>query len=218
MRIIDSIDHAAPVHGVYVVRSVTEGCPNASPIDSRGCGYWRVLARVSDTSLHAPTATATPTQVPTGVYPTDRALTTDELTRLLAGPAPALNTALVASVTIDPQPDACPMNSRPTYGVIHGIDPQVCVIGPIGDTGSVADRPERLRLPLRRPRRYLGLLGLIQPASASRLAHAVADDWSQAGKVFLVEGWLGTASISCPPTPRPLRRPRARSRDGADGR
>lgn len=197
MRIIDSIDHAAPVHGVYVVRPVTEGCPNASPVDSRGCGVWRVLARVSDTSLHAPTATATPTPAPTGVYPTDRALTTDELARLLAGPAPATNTALVASVTINPQPDACPMNSRPTYGVIHGIDPQICVVGPIGDTGSVASGQNVFAFRYLAPG-VLGLLGLIQPASASRLAHAVADDWSQAGKVFLVQGWLGNDPVQCP--------------------
>jgi hypothetical protein len=197
VRIIDSIDHAAPVHGVYVVRSVTEGCPNASPIDSRGCGYWRVLARVSDTSLHAPTATATPTPAPTGVYPTSRALTTDELARLLAGPQPAINTALVASVTIDPQPDACPMNSRPTYGVIHGIEPQICVVGPIGDTGSVATGQNVFAFRYMGPG-VLGLLGLIQPASASKLAFAVADDWSQAGKVFLVEGWLGADPFPCP--------------------
>jgi len=74
MRIIDRIDHAAPVYGVYVVRWVTEGCPHDSPIDSRGCGAWRVLARVSDTSLHAPTATATPTPAPIGTYPTNRPL------------------------------------------------------------------------------------------------------------------------------------------------
>ena len=197
MRIIDSIDHAAPMHGVYVVRPVTEGCPNASPIDSRGCGYWRVLARVSDTSLHAPTATATPTQAPTGVYPTDRALTTDELARLLAEPGLAVNTALVASVTIDPQPDACPMNSRPTYGVIHGIDPQVCVIGPVGDTSSVAAGRNVFAFRYIAPG-YLGLLGLIQPASASKLAHRVVDDWSQAGKVLIVQGWLGADPIPCP--------------------
>ena len=197
MRIIDSIDHAAPVQGVYVVRSVTEGCPYASPIDSRGCGYWRALARVPDTGLHAPTATPTPTPAPTGIYPTDRALTTDELGRLLAGPAPAVNTALVASVTIDPAPDACPMNSRPTYGVIHGIDPQICVVGPIGDTGSVATGQNVFAFRYLGPG-TLGLLGLITPASPSKLTHSVADDWSQAGKTFLVEGWLGADSFPCP--------------------
>jgi hypothetical protein len=197
MRIIDGIDSAAPVHGVYIVRSVTSQCPHSSPIDSRGCGVWRVLARVSDNSLHAPTATATPTAAPTGIYPTDRALTTDELGRLLAGPAPAVHTALVASVTIDPQPDACPMNSRPTYGVIHGIDPQICVIGAIGDTGSVATGQNMFAFRYLAPG-ILGLLGLITPASPSKLAYRVADDWSQAGKVFLVQGWLGADPIPCP--------------------
>ena len=197
MRIIDGIDYGAPVHGVYVVRSVTSACPYASPVDSRGCGVWRVLARVPDTGLHAPTLRPTQTPPPAGVYPTDRALTTDELGRLLAGSQLAVNTALVASVTIDPAPDACPLNSRPTYGVIHGIEPQVCVIGPIGDTGSVATGQNVFAF------RYLGpgivgLLGLIAPASSSRLAYRVADDWSQAGKVILVEGWLGSWPISCP--------------------
>jgi hypothetical protein len=166
---------------------------------------WRVLARVPDTGLHPPTATATPTKTPTGAYPADRALTTDELGRVLAVPAPAVNTALVASVTIDPAPDACPMNSRPTYGVVHGITPQVCVIGTIGEApGSVAAGQNDFAF------RYLGpgvleLLELVQPASAARLAHVVADDWSQAGKAFLVEGWLGHgviepgASHSCDP-------------------
>jgi hypothetical protein len=197
MRIFDGIDHAAPVYGVYVVRSVTEGCPNASPIDSRGCGYWRVFARVSDTSLHAPTATATPTPAPIGAYPADRALTTDELARLLEGPQLAVNSALIASVTIDPQPDACPMNSRPTYGVIHGIEPQVCVIGPIGDTGSVAAGQNIFAFRYLAPG-VLGLLGLLQPASPTNLAHAASDDWSNAGKVFLVDGWFGGVPYSCP--------------------
>ena len=208
MRIIDGIDHEAPIHGVYVVRSVTAQCPYSSPIDSRGCGVWRVLARVSDTSLHAPTATPTPSPAPVGAYPADRALTTDELGRLLAGPAPAVNTALVASVTIDPQPDACPMNSRPTYGVIHGIEPQVCVVGPIGDTGSVASGQNVFAFRYIAPG-VLGLLGLVQPASSSKLTHAAADDWLKAGKVILVDGWLRGVPYSCPaappidPTPTP---------------
>ena len=199
MRIIDGIDHAAPVHGVYVVRSVTAGCPipYSSPIDSRGCSVWRILARVSDTSLHAPTVTATPTAAPVGSYPADRALTTDELSRLLAGPQLAVNTALIASVTLDPSPAACSMNGRPTYGVIHGIEPQICVVGPIGEIGSVATSQNIFAFRYLGPG-VLGLLGLIQPASPTKLTHAVADDWSQAGKVFLVQGWLGADAISCP--------------------
>jgi hypothetical protein len=130
-------------------------------------------------------------------YPVDRALTTDELGRLLAGPQLAVNTALVASVTIDPRPDACPMNSRPTYGVVHGIEPQICVVGPIGDTGPVATGPNVFAFRYLGPG-ILGLLGLITPASPSKLTFAVADDWSKGGKTFLVEGWLGADPFSCP--------------------
>jgi len=91
---------------------------------------------------------------------------------LVVGPQLAVNAALVASVTIDPTPDACPMNSRPTYGVIHGIEPQVCVVGPIGDTGSVASGQNIFAFRYLGPG-VLGLLGLIQPASVTNLTHAV---------------------------------------------
>ncbi len=195
MRIIDSIDPSTPMHGVFVVRSVTGGCPGDPVTSSRGCPAWRVLAKVADISLHAPAVTSPPA-TPSGAYPTERALTTDELARVLAGP-PALNTALVASVTIDPKPDACVMTSRPTYGVVHGLEPPVCVVGPIGSTGAVAAGQNNFAFRYMAPG-ILGLLGLITPASASTLAHRVDDDWAQAGKVFLVEGWLGADPYACP--------------------
>ena len=99
MRIIDSVDHAAPVRGVYVVRSVTEGCPGDPPQSSRGCGAWRVLAKVAEISMPAPSgtplevATAAPTTAPpatpvapslTGVVGTsNQPLTADELETLM---------------------------------------------------------------------------------------------------------------------------------------
>ena len=161
-----------------------------------GAGLGVALVAVLAVAIGGPALLGGPA-APSSGYPADRALTTDELGRLLAGPAPAVNTALVASVTLDPQPDACPMNSRPTYGVIHGIDPQICVVGPIGDTGSVAIGQNVFAFRYLGPG-VLGLLGLVQPASASKLAHSVAEDWSGAGEVFLVQGWLGKEVVSCP--------------------
>lgn len=65
MRLIDSLNPFHPVHGVYVVRSITEQCPNVSPQDSRGCGAWLVMARVPDLALPTPTGSETPTTVTT---------------------------------------------------------------------------------------------------------------------------------------------------------
>jgi hypothetical protein len=59
-RQIDSIP-TATTHGVYVVRVATGPCPGASPIDSYGCPYWAVVAKVPGLTLDEPTATATPT-------------------------------------------------------------------------------------------------------------------------------------------------------------
>jgi hypothetical protein len=209
-RQIDSIPYEA-THGVYVVRSVTGPCPGAAPQDSRGCGTWRVLAKVADVALPEPsTRTAppnpTPTPSPTATgtatsvagYPTDRALTTAELARLMAGPPLPTNATLVASTTIDIRTDVCPMNSRPTVGVIQGVDPQVCVMGATLSArlpGSTAQGVFAFRY---LAPGYLGLLGEITPASSSKVAFKVADGWPLAGKTFLVEGWLGAYPISCP--------------------
>jgi hypothetical protein len=132
-------------------------------------------------------------------YPADRALTTAELASLMAGPALPPNTALVASVTIDAKTDVCPMNRYPTIGVVEGMGSQVCVMGSqvsaylttASVTGTFAFRyfgPG-----------YLGLLGEIAPASPSKVAFKVADDWPLAGKTFLVDGWLGAVglTVSC---------------------
>lgn len=66
MRLIDSIDQAKPVHGVYVVRSSTEQCPGDPPTSSRGCSYWRVLAEVADVSTPEPSAS---TSAPATIAP-----------------------------------------------------------------------------------------------------------------------------------------------------
>lgn len=204
MRLIDSIDQAAPVHGVYVVRAVTEQCPYSSPVDSRGCGVWRVLARVADVGLRASAATPTATEAPTGTYPADRALTTGELTRIMAGPQLAVNTTIVASVTIESRGDACPVDSRPIFGVVRGISPDVCVLAASGAGTPLASAQTLQGIYAFRylGPGYLGMLGLITPASSTKLPFAVADDWSQVGKTVLVSGWLGATPISCPSLPK----------------
>jgi hypothetical protein len=138
-----------------------------------------------------------------GSYPTDRALTTAELAALMAGPALATNTALVADVTIQPNPDVCPMDRYPTYGVVEGMRSQVCVMYQ-GLSSYRTTEPQSGVFAFR----YLapGVLGLIDeitPAS-SRLSFTVTEDWPLAGKAFVVDGWLGAvptlASCAYPPT------------------
>jgi hypothetical protein len=209
MRLIDSIDPSTPVHGVFVVRSVMEQCPNASPQDSRGCGAWRVLAKLADITLPAPNPSAAsdaPTTAPpatpiaspsAGVdvaptgYPVDRALTTAELAAVMAGPALAVNTTLVAAVTIDSSEagtPGCVMNDYPTIGAVRGMRTLVCVFG---------GGPTPARIPGIFAFRYLGpgaldLLGQITPASSSRPVFGVTGwPWSLNGwDTFLVGGYL----------------------------
>jgi hypothetical protein len=140
-------------------------------------------------------------------YPADRALTTAELARIMAGPALPTNTALVAAVTIEARTDVCPMNSRPTVGVVEGMDSQVCVMGAgVSDYLTTASVTGTFAFRYVAPG-YLGLLGEIRPASSSRLAFQVADEWPTGGQTLLVEGWLGASgppdgmAISCALTP-----------------
>ncbi|HEX7492313.1 MAG TPA: hypothetical protein VF337_11490 [Candidatus Limnocylindrales bacterium] len=137
-------------------------------------------------------------------YPYDRALTTDQLVSLLAGPAPAINTTLVVTTTIDLRSDVCPMNRYPTAGVIHGVSPQICVMesglppqlsGASGAATSIAGT-FAFRYLGGNVDSYLGLLGQITP-SASGLAYSVTDEWPTDGKAFVVEGFLGAYSSSC---------------------
>jgi hypothetical protein len=68
MRLIDDIPGQTPVHGVFVVRSVTEQCAGASPQSNVGCTAWRVLARIADLPMPLPRP-ASPSPSPT---PTER--------------------------------------------------------------------------------------------------------------------------------------------------
>jgi hypothetical protein len=65
---IDAIPTATAVYGTYVVRTVSEQCPQASSGDTRNCG--RILARVADTlNLTPSVATHMPTPTPTAAPP-----------------------------------------------------------------------------------------------------------------------------------------------------
>lgn len=135
-------------------------------------------------------------------YAADRALTTAELARLMAGPALPTNTALVANVNIYVRSDTCPMNRYRTVGIVEGMASQVCVV----TASDVLNQPFALSGTF--AFRYLapgvlGLLGEITPASSSRVAFRVVDDWPLQGKTFLVDGWLGAEGLleSCASAP-----------------
>jgi hypothetical protein len=189
MRIIDSVSDLNPVRGVYVVRADGEA--------------WVVMARLADISLPqataTPTATATPASTYSG-YPTDRALTTAELSGIMAGPALTGNPALVASVTIAPADAGCLLNGYATLGMIEGMGGQrVCLDDDLGKFRPY-DAPASGTFAFRYvDPSHLDLLGAIAPASSSRLAFHVADNWP-ATEAFLVDGWLETMLIagSCP--------------------
>ena len=129
-------------------------------------------------------------------YPAERAMTTAELAAVMAGPALATNTTLVAAVTIDARTDVCPMNRYPTIGVIEGMGSQVCVMGAtlaqdLSGPTVLGTYAFRYLAP-----GYLGYLGQITPA-ALQLSYGVSEDWPLAGKTFLVDGWLGGTSLLC---------------------
>jgi len=154
-----------------------------------------VIAVVAAALVAIPRLATTPASSLAG-YPADRALTTTELASLMAGPELAPNTTLVAAVTIESRQDVCPMNSRPTVGVVEGMGSQVCVMGATLAAelpGATTSGVFAFRY---MARGYLGLLGQISPAT-SRLAFHVTDDWPLAGKTFLVEGWLGETPAIC---------------------
>jgi hypothetical protein len=138
-------------------------------------------------------------------YPAERALTTAELAPVLAGPALATNTTLVAFVTIQTKTDICPMDRYPTIGVIEGMDSQVCVMGAtLGLDASTPTASGTFAFRYLAPG-YLGIISQITPA-ALQLSYGVSDVWPLDGKTFLVDGWLGATGllVACPAdTPDP---------------
>lgn len=138
-----------------------------------------------------------PAASPAG-YPANRALTTAELAAVMAGPALPVNTALTATVTIQRKADACPMNSRPTVGVIEGMGSQVCVMGADVSAYLTTDKETGTFAFRYLGPGMLGLLGKVTPASASKVAFGAADTWPTTADTILVDGWLGSYDLPCP--------------------
>jgi hypothetical protein len=139
VRQIDDLP-TATTHGYYVVKPTMGPCPGASPIDSRGCTTWLVTARLAEGSL--PLATATPASTPTAAYQDtskDPVLSTDELSALMSTTALPWNSALLASVQVDPGTDGCPITSYQIVGSVRGIEPKLCVEGPSPIIGQARD-------------------------------------------------------------------------------
>jgi hypothetical protein len=208
MRQIDSIDRGAPIHGVYVVRSVTEGCPGDPPQTSRGCSAWRVLARVAEISIPAPSgtplevATAAPTTAPpatplstslTGVIGTgNQPLSVDELETLmvtqpdhLAGRIVIVEAPIPTQISCqsDANGGGCAVNTKPLAG------DGVWAVG-IGADGA------------------LSLIGQIATSAAGgyvfTLEEVNASTSLKAGDSLIVDGWLLEYIVTCDFSATPL--------------
>jgi hypothetical protein len=157
----DAIPSGVAVRGVYIVRSTTEGCPGDPPQSSRGCGAWRVLAKVAEISMPAPSgtplevATTAPTTAPpatplattlTGVMGTgNQPLTTDELETLmvtrpdhLAGRVVIVEAPIPTQISCqsDASGGGCAVNSKPlasdgAWAVSIGADGTLSLTGQI---------------------------------------------------------------------------------------
>ena len=206
---IDAIPAATAVYGTYVVRTVSEQCPQASSGDTRNCG--RILARVADTlnltpSVATPTPTPVPAETPRPGYPTDRALSTSEFAAVLAEPVQPANTTLVAQVTITGR-TYCAADPYASIGVIAGMHSQVCVEG---DQLTLPKVTATFALRCLRPG-VVQNLGQIEPASPSQLVHRGADGWPWGlaeTHTFLVGGYLesdstGSRIVETPGGPAP---------------
>ncbi len=197
MRLIDSIDHAAPVHGTFVVRDVVGPCEGDPPQSSRGCDAWRVLAKIADITLPvatpAPSQSTSPTASPPTGYPIDRALTADELGRLLAaGSLKRYDTVVVdASVTLEAS-GACQGPQVPDIefaGFVVGIDPQACVYA----VPNTTIEPGLLLLRVLGSN-TLGYMGTL-PRPSSNFTYSPTGAWPEG--YFLVHGWLDTDAKDC---------------------
>jgi hypothetical protein len=206
MRQIDSIDHGTPVHGVYVVRSVTEQCPGALPQDSRGCA-WRVLAKVAEISVPPPrgtpveAATAAPTTAPpatplvpalTGVIGTgNQPLTVDELETLMVVQPDHLAGRIVIAKSPIPTRISCQTDSNGGGCAVN--------TKPLAQTGiwAVGIGAEGA----------LGLVGQVA-TPGGRLVVTVGDTnvapSAPIDEFLIVDGWLDWgAGYECDATPRP---------------
>ena len=126
-QVLQAVDRA-PVKPRYTWRAFSPQPARAIPRTLLAGAGLAAVVLLAAALVVVPRLQTTPASGLAG-YPADRALTTAELASLMAGPALPTNTALVASVTIESRPDVCPMDSRPTIGLVQGMGSQVCVIG-----------------------------------------------------------------------------------------
>jgi len=196
-RISTALDGAAEVAGRSAGRGIRIAWPGVRWTGPRlaGSAVAVVFVAIVAVALGLPALRSGPAGQYPG-YPADRALTTAELAALMAGPALATNTAIVASVTIDANMDVCPMNRYPTVGVVEGMRSQVCVMGANVSAYLKTEKTSGTFAFRYIAPGYLGLLGQLSPAS-SRLAYHVADDWPTDGSAFLVQGYLGSTPVAC---------------------
>lgn len=206
MRMIDGLDteikaaaqNITPVHGEYVVEPIPERCPSAVNT-STTCAYWLVVAKLADITpppTETPAPTATPT--PSPAYPTERALTTDELAALLdAGTLKLYDTVVADAVVTANASTTCPLPDDVNgvfAGFIAGIDPPVCVHARIyGGVTTPTIVPGHLVLRVLGDR-TLGYMGTI-PDTPNGLAFSATDSWPDG--FFLVHGWLDTDDQTC---------------------
>jgi hypothetical protein len=170
MRIIDGLDHATPVHGVFVVRADTTGCPGASPADSRGCSQWHVLARVADLAPPLATPSSRPTETPTDagppatpiaeptatlgtggptglIGPGNRALTQAELATLVAADPKQLTGRYVIDERVTCETADCAGVAPAALADTMLTDGKVALVGPVNvrsDGGLVWTVPQAL--------------------------------------------------------------------------
>ncbi len=144
--------------------------------------------------LVLPLALYRPNAAPVSGYPGVRALTTAELSKAVAS-GYAINTPLVAQVTIDPAIRPCSWNRYPDMGGIQGTDGQICVLGYEMSFRFEEKRSGVFAFRLLAPG-VVGLIGELDPGP-SQLAHRVSDEWPTDGSAFLVEGHLGGTPLPC---------------------
>jgi hypothetical protein len=185
-RHFDSIFATVPVHGIFVVRAEMGPCPGASPIDSRGCMGWKVLAKVAGIVVPAPGTAATTapvttievgpaspiaepssTVVPAGLIGSGgRALTATELAALIvADPNHLAGRSAVGMRVVCDGTGSCDAEARPVADLIQ-------------DDGSTV---------------YLGPLDVRPDGTLVWTIPEALGTW-QTRFFFVVEGWLGGAA------------------------